>query len=404
MPGDNELWCPTSADRQQGPGLALMWEAHDAWPQPSWLRLGIDRDGQGSMTEETLPSCALLVGCNEYKNIKPRLNYCQNDVIMIGEILKKYKYHVEIWTDSGETEILLHPQYIRHEFTKKLQTLAKRYRQIVIYFSGHGCMKNGKLELLFNDHMLTDHYSSDTFFVYDIVAEQRSAFEKTALFIDSCHAGTAVGEVAAREAKRKPALEDVRKALATQPMHAIFAAANASERAFEYAGLQMGLFSYCVYQGLSGAAAEISQDKCSVSVQSLSAYITKAMNEKISDQYLYLYQCPKVTIEGNWSLIKDIRTFTGFPSWLEDITTERAIQLGTALKNISASEETNIGSMAKLLTGLKTEPDRLGQVLSKIMPKIRELSGSDQEKIQHILAELSSELSATPANHLKGPK
>ena len=130
----------------------------------------------------------------------------------------------------------------RSQFEAALQTVIRDWNhqdQLVLYYSGHGCMRNGKYVLMFgkaptHEYLPFDNVASDL---------QTHGVKKAVLILDACHSGAAmaVGQKSASE----PRLEqDLPSGIV------VLASCRKSESSFEFEEGRGSVFTHLLTQGI----------------------------------------------------------------------------------------------------------------------------------------------------------
>jgi hypothetical protein len=195
---------------------------------------------------------AILVGVTKYHRL-PRLQWCKNDVELVGKTLAQYCACGEIVVMTSESaQATLEPTRgnIIAVFDGALKLADKEaYDRVFIYFAGHGIRNGDKLYLAPQD--CTDNSIQETGLSIASLREKLNAYRnirEKILILDTCHAGSRRGGANALSGEEFAGdLRDTKRLFT-------LASCGANEESLEWSGKGQGLFTHWLCEGLAGAA------------------------------------------------------------------------------------------------------------------------------------------------------
>ena len=196
---------------------------------------------------------ALLIGVNEYATPLPSLKFCVQDMNYLSECFQRLGFSQEnifLVTDNSPVERRPTGANIRSQIVK-ITNLMGSEDQLIIAFSGHGTMRNGKSYLCPND---VDQDNIESFVSRDWVFDQmeKCKAKQKILIIDACRNEMTPNGQKAFGGPRT--LED--------PIGAdthgfiLIASCSKSQYSWENPEIQHGVFTYFLGRGISGEAAD----------------------------------------------------------------------------------------------------------------------------------------------------
>ena len=213
-----------------------------------------DSEGAKSRGIEVVPSgkrYALLIGVNQYAKPIKSLQFCVKDMELLASCFQTSgtpKENIILVTDNSSFEYRPTGGNIRRQI-ETVTNIMEPDDQLVIAFSGHGVMVDGKSYLCPSDTDLKDKTSVVS---RDWVFEQleKCKAKQKVFIIDACRNEISFdGEKALGQAKT---LED--------PIGAgthgfiLIASCDKNQKSWEHPEIQHGVFTYFLAQGFSGAA------------------------------------------------------------------------------------------------------------------------------------------------------
>lgn len=197
---------------------------------------------------------ALIVGISNYKNLpaKSQLEFPERDADAMYSVLispEGGNFHAEnVHRLTGAKATLAN---LKQELEVWLPSVAKEDDRVVIYFAGHGFIKDGRAYLAPYDldpaNIPGTGYPMDTL---GMVAGSKIHAKNKVLITDSCHSGAITPDADAQAYNQR--LLDLSKSMFS------LTASRDRERSFESAqwGGGHGIFTYYVVKGLEGEADE----------------------------------------------------------------------------------------------------------------------------------------------------
>jgi tetratricopeptide (TPR) repeat protein len=230
---------------------------------------------------------ALIVGISNYKNLPPKsqLDFPERDADAVYSVLISNEggnFHAEnVHRLTGAKATLAN---LKQELEVWLPSVAKPDDRVVIYFAGHGFVKDGRAYLapydLNPDNIPATGYPMDTL---GNVAGSRIHAKWKVLLTDSCHSGAITPDADAQQYNKS--LSDLSRSMFS------LSASRDRERSFESAswGGGHGIFTYYVVKGLEGEADEnrdgiVTADELADYVRSNVREATKGQQNPTSDR------------------------------------------------------------------------------------------------------------------------
>jgi Caspase domain len=253
------------------------------------LKIQNDRDKESQYpTENELPSqlssadqmqsfYALLIGIAKYSYINP-LSKTTNDARDL------YNTFIENGYPQQNLALLLDQDATKVAISKELDQLArcaKTNDTVVIFFSGHGARMIGGLSpgeylcpVEAEINRVKDTCISDAEFTAALRATNAG---RLVVFLDACHSG-GVGEPKDPDVRVKVGLseEAYSKLATTGKGRVIIASCKADEVSWELPGMQNGLFTHYLLEGLRGKAA---RNDGTVWITNLFGYISEHVSK-----------------------------------------------------------------------------------------------------------------------------
>ncbi len=230
---------------------------------------------------------ALIVGISNYKNLpaKSQLEFPERDADAVYSVLISNEggnFHAEnVHRLTGANATLAN---LKRELEVWLPSVAQPDDRVVIYFAGHGFVKDGRAYLapydLNPENIPATGYPMDTL---GNVAGSRIHAKWKVLLTDSCHSGAITPDADAQQYNKS--LLDLSRSMFS------LTASRDRERSFESAswGGGHGIFTYYVVKGLEGEADEnrdgiVTADELADYVHSNVREATKGQQNPTSDR------------------------------------------------------------------------------------------------------------------------
>ena len=186
---------------------------------------------------------AFIIGCNTHG-----LQYAESDAALMEECLEIHNYDIQTSKSSEKWGIL---QEIE-DFTNK----CNKTDTCIFYFSGHGVISRGKLQLLlYNDHKMNFNFITSLF-------EECNALSKL-IILDCCHAGITHEEW-------NPHLSDI---------YRLYTASERLEKSKELDKLKASCFTYYIHQALMHFCHEVADSDNVVRINDLSSWIEQQIQQ-----------------------------------------------------------------------------------------------------------------------------
>ncbi len=220
-------------------------------------------------THPTLPSVrrwSMFVGVNHYRDKHiPPLRFCVNDAQALHNLLVTSPYsgyaaaRAYLLLSDSSDESTGHTPATRRNILQHLQNLARQAQpedMLLFYFAGHGQSLDQEVYLVPADAEPND-MMPDTAVPLSRVKHilEASPARTKAIILDACYTGVALRDLTKR-AIGAPDGEILERLLEESEGLAILHSTARSDAAFEWAGMQHGVFTYYLLEGLRGAANE----------------------------------------------------------------------------------------------------------------------------------------------------
>ncbi|MBR6436021.1 MAG: caspase family protein, partial [Thermoguttaceae bacterium] len=196
---------------------------------------------------------ALLIGVNEYAAPIKSLNYCVQDMTYLAECFKKLGFqdsNIFLVTDDSPAARRPTGANIRNQ----IETITNMMRpgdQLIVAFSGHGVMVDGKNYLCPSDTNLEDKNSIvSREWVFDQL--EKSKARQKIFFVDACRneisfsGGKALGQAKTVE---DPIGADTHGFI-------LIASCDKQQQSWEHPDIKHGVFTYFLGKGIAGEAAD----------------------------------------------------------------------------------------------------------------------------------------------------
>jgi WD40 repeat protein len=243
----------------------------------------------------------LVIGLNEYKNPKYKLNYAVADAMAFKETVETNSRSI-----FGNIEVTylqndnVTKERIVNEFTR-ISSKAKPQDVFIFYYAGHGVMsEETKAQFYIIPFDITQLYGDNSQLVEKAISASelqnlsRAIVAQKQLFIlDACQSGGMIEQLATRGTGEEKAIAQLARSTGTYWL----AASSSQQFATEFAQLGHGLFTYTILEGLKGGAKTSASDG-RISVESLSTFI-KNMLPVLSEKYKGEAQYPSSYGYGN---------------------------------------------------------------------------------------------------------
>lgn len=242
-----------------------------------------------------------VIGINNYKNPKNKLNYALADA-------SSFKTSIE----NGSKEIfdIINTTFLTDQNATKnviidafnsIKLKIKPEDVFVFYYAGHGVMSEetkSKFYLIPYDvvQLYGDNESLKSLAISSEELQKISMeikAQKQLFILDACQSGGMVELLASRGSAEQKAIAQLARSTGTYWL----TASNSEQFATEFSALGHGLFTYTLLQGLSGQASLNREDK-KITVEQLSSFI-KNMLPELSIKYKGEAQYPNSYGYGN---------------------------------------------------------------------------------------------------------
>lgn len=207
---------------------------------------------------------AFLVGINHYTSDIGNLNYCVNDVVVLGQTFQNLGYVVKILHDDlDDSDLSPNKSNIETELIDLINVLSPE-DTLYVHFSCHGTLVEDKALLIANDTRRKRLLQTalDLQGVIDTMKSARA--KKLVLSLDVCHGGVNTGRALVDA-------EFVQNVYEKAEGFALLAASTALQQAYEIHEHRHGLFTHFLIRGLSGDA-DLNDDGI-ISVSELKDYL-----------------------------------------------------------------------------------------------------------------------------------
>jgi hypothetical protein len=233
---------------------------------------------------------AVLVGVKQYEHAKLEpLEFTENDVTELADLLKPAGYEVVLLTDStGQKDEKLAPTKANIE--KHLGGVLDRCKRddlVLVAFAGHGLQFDGKPEAFFcpkDAKPLPER--TETLISLEGIYKQLddSGAGVKLLLVDACRnepGGRGRGVDAGSLGNPPP-----------KGVYAFFSC-SAGERAFEHKNLKHGVFFHYVLEGLKGEAKDKNDE---VSFEALALYVRNEVPRRVPELFQGAKQTPSLRV------------------------------------------------------------------------------------------------------------
>jgi uncharacterized caspase-like protein len=235
-----------------------------------------------------------VIGINEYKNGKYKLNYAVDDASSFksaieqgsGEIFQKVET-IYLQDERADKESII------RQFTD-VKSKVKAEDVFIFYYAGHGVMSEEEksqfyiipydVTQLYGDNQMLKDKAVSANELQEFARELKA--QKQLFVFDACQSGGMVTMLAARGAAEERAIAQLARSTGTYWI----AASGTEQFATEFAELKHGLFTYTVLLGLQGQADGTSKDN-KITVEELSAFV-KDQLPKLSEKHKGTAQYP----------------------------------------------------------------------------------------------------------------
>lgn len=220
----------------------------------------------------------LLIGVNHYSNSIKSLNYCMNDMTLLAETYKKIgvpEENIFLVVDDSSPERRPTRANIRQQILNITQMMEPNDR-LTIAFSGHGVAVKGKSYLCPSDTNLKD---INTLISRDwAFAQLENCKAKQKIFIiDACRNEMSFdGQKSLEGVKFENPIESETHGFI------LIASCDKTQRSWEDAKLQHGVFTYYLAEGLAGEAKD---EDGYVSILSLFQYASRKTKTYVSQTH-----------------------------------------------------------------------------------------------------------------------
>jgi hypothetical protein len=234
---------------------------------------------------------ALLVGANRYIDPTYRpLRYCVNDIKALETRLSALGYRVVALHDEAEA----HRKPTRDNVRAELATLLENFDLedlLWVHFSCHGEQVNGESVLITSDVRAPLRHEALT--LRGLVRQLKEHhLRRVFMTVDACHV-----EV---EGMRAPTPEFIQNVHETAEGYALLSGTTPQQKAGEYLGLGMGLFTHSLLSALEQATDP--DGKGFITVDDVKTYVLHATKEWYFEHH-GAYQTPKASVSGLGDMI-----------------------------------------------------------------------------------------------------
>ena len=243
---------------------------------------------------------AIVIGINQYKNPKYRLNYAVADGNEFKAVLQKHSKlmfgEVEIVTlfdsESSKESILM--------AFDKVSSMANENDLFVFYYAGHGTVDEISNEFFIVPFDVTQLYGNSELLQDKAISAaeiKRLSMsinaQKQVFFIDACHSGGSLIAASARGAAEEKAMGQLARSTGTFWL----TASSVEQFATEFQELGHGVFTYSLLEALQGKGRPEGQQPV-VTVREISSYVEQRVPE-LSEKYKGAAQYPSSFSFGN---------------------------------------------------------------------------------------------------------
>lgn len=232
--------------------------------------------------EKTSDLFVLVIGINDYKNPRYKLNYAIADATGFKNEVEKGSRSI---FGSVNINYLKNSEVTRERILQVFESLKSKANQedvFVFYYAGHGVMSEEKTSQFYIvPYDVTQLYgNNDMLKNKAISADELQTFstelkaQKQMFVFDACQSGGMTELLALRGAAEEKAIAQLARSTGTYWL----AASSSQQFATEFSELGHGIFTYSIILGLQGRADAGSKDK-KITIMELSAFI----NDKVPE-------------------------------------------------------------------------------------------------------------------------
>ena len=222
--------------------------------------------------------CYLLsIGINKYQNENLNLTYARPDAQAFADFIgrKAGKLFNKIYSftlfdgDATKDKIL--------STLDEITRLMKKEDVFIFFYAGHGSTDNGLFYFITSE--ITGLYQEDKLKTALRVDELQERFKqlpalKQVVFMDACHSGSSIRELAMRGASEEKALAQLSRSSGVHVM----ASSNSEQESAEIKSLGHGVFTYVLLEALTGKADGSPSDS-KITVYEIKSYIDDQVPE-----------------------------------------------------------------------------------------------------------------------------
>jgi len=293
---------------------------------------------------------AVLIGVEKYQRANP-LRYTLNDVRELAKTLRRRggvasEQMLELTDDAPDRELQPLRTSLMAELPKFLARPAPGDR-LIVYFTGHGFSKNGRLFLAPLDCDPADPAATGIAveWLREQIAACRAGFKL--LILDACHAGSEKGE----EEQPGVAAGDLVKPFDNLASVATLASSTADEKSQIWEDKHQSLFSYWLNQGLKGHAD--TDGDGAVDIDELNEYVHRCVTRTAKARFNRPQTPVRIVRSGTPGAPEVIRLI---PQGLHQVLADMAEQLAYELEErrlgkVGVLEFTSIAGLDELLGG-----------------------------------------------------
>lgn len=245
---------------------------------------------------------ALIVGVNEYKNPKYKLNYAYVDAESINkqiassnsELFKQVEVTTLFDGQANKANIL--------QAIKTISTKMKEQDVFLFYFAGHGTMGmiDGKDEFFIVPFDVTQLYGDEiqlsakaiSASELKVISSQLNA-QKQIFILDACNSGGALDAAGTRGAAEERAVAQLARSTGSYWL----TASGSDQFATEFKQLGHGVFTYSLLEAIEGKNKSLTSDGV-LTMRELSSFVEQRVPE-LSQQYKGKPQYPASFSIGN---------------------------------------------------------------------------------------------------------
>lgn len=242
-----------------------------------------------------------VIGINNYKNPKNKLNYALADASSFKTSIENGSKDI---FDNINTTFLTEQNATKNFIIDAFNSIKQKIKPedvFVFYYAGHGVMSEeakSKFYLIPYDvvQLYGDNESLKSLAISSEELQKNSIeikAQKQLFILDACQSGGMVELLASRGSAEQKAIAQLARSTGTYWL----TASNSEQFATEFSALGHGLFTYTLLQGLSGQASLNKEDK-KITVEQLSTFI-KNMLPELSLKYKGEAQYPNSYGYGN---------------------------------------------------------------------------------------------------------